>query len=273
MNILNLKPIHPSWLPLVNNALTHVPSEYIDYLQADEDWLPGPEYIFNAFSLPLSQVRYILFGESPYPRKQSAHGYAFWDKAVESLWNDHGLDKKVNRATSLRNFMKMLLVSKGLLSEEDTSQPAILSINKSPLIVTCNELFTNMQKHGILLLNASLTLTSLGLRKDARHWQGFMESLLNQVADYQRADDTHRDNELRNTNTNVDSNADAYSQQNTYFTHQIELILFGKVAESINQFPVAKQFKQVISEHPYNQSFITNKKIQQFFKPFDLLQA
>ena len=45
-----------------------------------------------------------------------ANGYAFWDAAVNELWSDNGLSKAVNRATSLRNFIKMLLVTEGALS-------------------------------------------------------------------------------------------------------------------------------------------------------------
>ena len=44
-------------------------------------------------------MRYVLFGESPYPRAQSANGYAFWDAAANSLWAEEGgLHQLLNRA-------------------------------------------------------------------------------------------------------------------------------------------------------------------------------
>src|SRR5687768_2561868 len=105
--------VHPSWHDCLNTALQQMDLTYLEKLKLTENWLPGPEKIFAAFSLPVSKVNYLLFGESPYPRPTSANGYAFWDAAVTELWSPLGMSKKVNRATSLRNFMKMLLVAEG----------------------------------------------------------------------------------------------------------------------------------------------------------------
>ena len=109
--LFNLKHIHPQWHQILNKALQQVEPDYLRQLQSSLNWLPGIENLFAAFSQPLSSTRYILLGESPYPRKQSANGYAFWDGAVGSLWSPTGLSKEVNRATSLRNLIKMLLYS------------------------------------------------------------------------------------------------------------------------------------------------------------------
>src|SRR5690349_3968920 len=111
----SMASVHPSWQSCLHSALQSMDKAYLDALASTPDWLPGPDKIFNAFSLPVSKVNYLLFGESPYPRAASANGYAFWDAAVSDLWSPQGLSKKVNRATSLRNFLKMLLVAEGLL--------------------------------------------------------------------------------------------------------------------------------------------------------------
>src|SRR5476651_2063113 len=102
----NLDPVDPSFRPIIQQALTSLDKTYLDALTQSDQWLPGPKQIFNAFSLPLDKVNYVLFGESPYPRAQSANGYAFWDAAVKNLWSEKGMTKEVNRATSLRNFLK-----------------------------------------------------------------------------------------------------------------------------------------------------------------------
>lgn len=231
--------IHPTWLPLIDQALTTVDPAYLAELARDDNWLPGSKQIFNAFSLPLSKTKYILFGESPYPRAQSANGYAFWDAAVKELWSSNGLSTQVNRATSLRNFIKMLLIANKALTN-DTSQAAIAALPKQKYVHTATELFTNMQKEGILLLNATPVLHKNEVRRDAKAWLPFMESLLCELAKVKP---------------------------------DIILILFGKVAHLIGDLPCAKKFPQFQAEHPYNISFIHNPKIIQLFKPLHLLRA
>ena len=61
------------------------------------------------------QVNYVLFGES-LPRRASANGYAFWDAAVKIMVS-FGNSKTVNRATSLLNILKMLLIAEGCLKK------------------------------------------------------------------------------------------------------------------------------------------------------------
>jgi uracil-DNA glycosylase len=235
--MLSTKHIHPSWQMIVDNALSHMDADYLKHLGA-QDFLPKRVDLFNAFSLPLDQVQFVLFGESPYPRADSANGYAFWDAAVSSLWSDTGLSKPVNRATSLRNILKMLLVTAGLLSPDHTTQEAIALIDKSHLVQTLSALFENLQKQGVLLLNASLVLSDLGKQVDAKQWQPFVNHILKAL---------HPEK----------PNA--------------KLILFGKIAERILSLDATIAFETHIAEHPYNISFIQNSTVQALFKPFDLL--
>ena len=230
----NLEKIHPDWQPLITKAILALDSNYIHQLNTENHWLPGKAHVFAAFSAPLSSVRYILLGESPYPRPQSANGYAFWDGAVESLWSSTGFSKAVNRATSLRNFIKMLLHARGDLSD-DFSQTAIAQLDHSNDVETAEQLFGAMIRHGFLLLNASLVYSEGNIPYHARQWRPFMHSLLLQLADY---------------------------------IPTLELILFGRVAAQIEE---AVRFKCLMAEHPYNISFITHPDVVKFFKPMDLL--
>src|SRR4051794_35273708 len=102
---------HASWRPVLVKGLEAVAESDPGYLPAlaADSYLPTDGRLFAAFTQPLDKVRYVLVGEGPYPREQSATGVCFMDGAVESLWSEKGLSKQVNRATSLRNFMKMLL--------------------------------------------------------------------------------------------------------------------------------------------------------------------
>lgn len=228
------KRCHPDWEELLNKALSEMDINYLQQLLDDKNWLPGLEKVFSAFSLPLESINYILLGESPYPRSESANGYAFWDNTVTDLWSSQGLSKPVNKATSLRNWIKMLLVARGSL-QNDTSQRAIAEINKSVLVNTAEEFFTGMMKKGILLLNASLVYSEGKVPYHAKHWKPFMHSLLNQVC---------------------------------FIKPSVQLILFGKIAGTIpqNTLPVG-----LVAEHPYNISFIANQTVIKFFRPLDLL--
>ncbi len=238
MKPLNLKTIHPQWLPLVEQALTQVDSDYIDNLQKDPLWLPGPDKIFNAFSEPLDNLQFILFGESPYPREQSANGYAFWDNAVKEIWSEKGLSKPVNRATSLRNLIKMLLVTREDLQPTNVSQEAITKLDKSNYIQDVSDLFNNFSRNGFLLLNASLVLNQQTVSKNAKAWRPFMIELLRILA---------------------------FKKPN------IQLILLGNIAKQIDALEPTKAFTRFYAEHPYNISFINNEKVRKFFQPFDLL--
>lgn len=234
----SLGSVHDSWKPLIHTALDTMDRNYLADLQTHSDWLPGEDKLFAAFSRPLSELNTILIGESPYPRAQSANGYAFWDNAVDSLWSDKGLSKPVNRATSLRNFMKMLLVGQGYLTADDVSQDAIRQLDKSKLIQTGSDLFNNMLDRGFLLLNASLVLSEKPVAKDAKAWRPFMGSLLKQLQSVQP---------------------------------KPRLLLMGNISKVMNALPESQPFEQVSCEHPYNVSFIHNNEIIQFFKPLALL--
>lgn len=233
-SLLKATFIHPEWFDILNAALQQVEPDYLQQLQSSPNWLPGVDKLFAAFSLPLSSTRYILLGESPYPRKISANGYAFWDEAVGGLWSSTGLSKEVNRATSLRNLIKMLLHTRGDLTD-DTSQAAIAKLDKSNYLQTLSQLFAAFTRRGFLLLNASLVYSEGNIPYHARQWKGFMHSLLNQLADV---------------------------------NPELQLILFGKIAA---QVPEIHRFPRLIAEHPYNISFITNPEVINFFKPMDLL--
>lgn len=212
-------------------------ANYLAQLNQSTAWLPGPEKIFNAFTLPLDKVNYVLFGESPYPRAASANGYAFWDAAVDGLWSSTGLSKQVNRATSLRNILKMLLVAEGMLDPQQTSQEAIAKLNKVNMIQSNDELFNNLLAHGFLLLNATPVLHDKP-QKDARAWLPFMRELLQCLLE-QRP--------------------------------QVKFILLGKIAGTIDELiPEHRQFN-LYAEHPYNLSFITNQNVLDFFRPLRLL--
>jgi len=226
---------HPSWHGILVSALLKLDREYLEYVLS-QNYLPNNGRIFSAFStLAKDDVKYILFGQDPYPREQSAIGYAFIDGAVESIFSENGLSKEVNRATSLRNFIKMALVAKGLLTPNDTSKEAVAKVDKSNLINTIYELKDNFEKNGVLLLNTALVF------EDKKHsnyhikmWKPFIKHLLENISS------------------------------------DITLILFGNPAKKIKK-DFAPAQKSIEMEHPYNVSFINSKEALELFGRMSLI--
>ncbi|MFZ6719661.1 uracil-DNA glycosylase [Undibacterium sp. Ji49W] len=252
---LSLEQVHPSWAEIIDAGLNAVHQANPDYLSGlkSSAYLPERGRLFAAFSMPMDSVRYILVGEGPYPRADSATGYCFMDGAVNNLWSDEeggGLSKKVNRATSLRNFMKMLLVAAGELQSDATTGIAMAAIAEkarypdSAFIQTLAALQANMINRGFLLLNASLVFrTDTAPVKDAKAWQPFLEKMLSMLLQ-------------RRQHENFPAPA---------------LVLWGKIAEQLRLMPVLSSYPQISAEHPYNLSFIANQTMQDFFRPMNLL--
>ena len=234
-----------SWRPALLGGLEAMMRATPDYLPTltGDDYLPTGGRLFAAFALPLKQVRYVLVGEGPYPRAESATGVCFMDGAVGELWSDTGLSKPVNRATSLRNFMKMLLVADGQLQLDDTGGAALAPIAKAAragaAIRTLAELQDKLLDQGFLLLNASLVFRKhVAPVVDARAWIPFQQAVfaaLQGMAD------------------------------------KPTLVLWGKIAEQLKKVPETASFPQIHAEHPYNLSFIGHEGMHQLFGPMQLL--
>jgi len=236
-----------SWQPHLLRGLQAVAAANPGYLPAlaADDYLPTQGRLFAAFAQPLDRVRYVLVGEGPYPRAESATGVCFMDGAVGDLWSETGLSKPVNRATSLRNFMKMLLVADEQLQLEDTGGAAMAPVAQAAYangsIRTLAQLQDNLTAEGFLLLNAALVFRKhVAPAIDARAWLPFLQTVLGVLADC--------------------------SQPPT-------LVLWGKIAEQLSKLPETGRLPRVVAEHPYNLSFIGHRGMQELFGPMGLLRA
>lgn len=225
-------------------AMMQADPAYLPALAVD-NYLPTDSRLFAAFQQPLDRVRYVLVGEGPYPRAESATGVCFMDGAVGSLWSEEeggALSKPVNKATSLRNFMKMLLVAGGHLAEDAMTGPALAAAAQRARAAQGAETLAHIQDklhgHGFLLLNASLVFRPhVAPVKDAKAWLPFFDTVMQALA-----------------------------------AKQPKLILWGKIAEQLNKLPSVQALPQIVAEHPYNLSFIANKEMQALFGPMELLK-
>lgn len=242
--LIKKSSVHEEWMEPLAIALKNVDPDYLHKLLKNTDWLPGPEKLFAAFQRDLTHCRYILFGESPYPRAESAKGIAFYDAAVTDLWSEKGLSKAVNRATSLRNLLKTMLLAEGLIQPDPQgkiSQSQIAVVDKCNLIQTIDQLFDALQQKGFLLFNATPVLHPANSPTiEARYWAEFVNRLLAEI--------THRLQPLPT------------------------LVLWGKIAQKLETMPAAAAFSGLRSEHPYNISFIHNSGMLQLFSKLQLLQ-
>jgi len=227
-----------NWEHILQKAYGELEEEYRCFLEENNGYIPDRENYLNAFkTLPKEKVNYILFGQDPYPRMESASGYAFIDAKVQNIFSDQGLSKEVNRATSLRNFMKMALVARGDLSLEDLSQGAIAAIDKTVLISSIEELRKHFEGNGVLLLNTALVFTDKkSSQKHVKAWRPFIKSLLHSLE-----------------------------------KQHPKLILFGTHAKALKKNLPLENFETIELEHPYNHTFIGNPKALDLFGPMKLL--
>ena len=177
-----------SWQPLLRQALAALQQAHPAYLSQLQEgaFLPTEGRLFAAFAQPLERIEWILVGEGPYPRAASATGVCFMDGAVGSLWNpEGGLSKQVNRATSLRNWIKTLLVAAGACETEQLSPAVMAQCSRqalqpgSGISQTLAELQQGLHEAGFLLLNASLVFREdVPPPQEAKPWLCFLDSLL-----------------------------------------------------------------------------------------------
>lgn len=221
-----------NWQEILLKAFGELDSEYVKKTQKT---LYFPKNFLAPFNtLDKNSTKYILFGQDPYPREESATGYSFIDGGVKSLWSEKGLSKEVNRATSLRNFMKMLLYAENHPIEKEK----IAEINRSEFIDSITDLRDNFEKNGVMLLNiVPIFTTKEDTKRHLKEWIKFTKKFLLEL-------------ELDNNNN-------------------IELILFGELAKTIKKFNLS--FKTHSFEHPYNISFIKNPEVIKLFKQMRLL--
>jgi len=242
--LIERSAVHADWRQILQQALAGLQPEYLDSLLQDDSWLPGSERLLAAFRRDLSGLRYLLIGESPYPRRESANGIAFYDAAVTGLWSEQGLSKPVNRATSLRNLVKTALLAEGLLQQDESgriTQQAIAALDKNGLIQTLAELFENLERAGLLMLNATPVLhPGRKPAQEARHWESFLERLLALIA--------------------------------ASVAQPVTLLLWGRIARLVEKMPASASYDKLVCEHPYNISFIDNADMRRLFGKLQILQ-
>ena len=119
--------------------------------------------------------------------------------------------------------------------------PVAASAADKGLVHTLAELQGNLTHHGFLLLNAALVFRPhVPPVLEARAWLPFLRTVLAALAESEQAP---------------------------------TLVLWGKIAEQLQRLPESARLPQLVSEHPYNLSFIQHAGMQALFGPMQLLAA
>lgn len=151
----------PEWYEVLKDEIMKNP-EWERYLGGDrEDTFPERENTFRAINeIDINKAKVVIFGQDPYPRKESATGYAFWDGKIVD-WNNP-------LSPSLRNLFKSVLVSKGWAKTTDCVADVRRIVTEKQLMQP-GAFFKNSIDQGVVWLNASLTFTSKDTKELRRH--------------------------------------------------------------------------------------------------------
>lgn len=226
----------------LNQVLETLPERKVkemNIILQDKTLIPKKEKIFNGYNISVEDLKFIIVGESPYPREESATGHAFIDGGVKNIWSSEGLSKEVNKATSLRNLFKTALVADGFTIPEKTRKQDIKKIENKIFVQTMTDLHRNLNNNGVALLNMCLSLRGGKVNaSDVLLWENIMDRFLLNIV-------------IKNPN--------------------VILVLWGNIAKRVKKLNSFSYFQYIESEHPYNNSFIDNKKMQHFLKEINFL--
>lgn len=149
--------IHPSWKPILSllnqEPLLTLSQETLPNIS----FQPKPEDVFNAFQMPLSEVKVVILGQDPYPKPGDAIGYAF------------ATAPNRNVPKSLQVLQKELKLN---FPEEDW-------IFNNPKWKTLDHWIES----GVLLLNTALTVETGNAGSHLKEWERFTQMVIHYLSD------------------------------------------------------------------------------------------
>ena len=184
---LLLDGVHESWRSVLRRGLHNMCSSYIGNLKdAPNWWLPGPAKCLRAFCVPVDQVKVVWMGESPYPRRRSATGYAFEDGRANLMFGEDGYFGS-GIDTSLRTILKAWFVATDRLEANGVQRRHVEEMSKGGLVQRPAEIFRRGAEHGWLWLNAAPGLFVTGHYADKRQqvcsWSPVVKAVLRTLLD------------------------------------------------------------------------------------------
>jgi uracil DNA glycosylase len=168
------------WRPILLPLLTAQPaaSELLGPARS-KAIVPVRELTFQALkpNAP-DRWRVVVFGQSPYPRIESATGIAMFDNSFTD-W----ADAKFGKVTSIRCIVKAAAMREHGVPKQ-TSTAALRSLIAQHDVVPPGEWFQAMLAQGVLLLNASLTASTddaVSTTAHAAFWKPVVEAIVDAI--------------------------------------------------------------------------------------------
>src|SRR5687768_16007765 len=144
--------IHPSWIPHIN-PLFELP-EIIDFrtrILPTGKYYPEKSNIFRVFTMPLQDIKVVVLGQDPYPKKGQANGLAF------------AVNHDVKSPFSLETIRKELIL-------ENITPSHYTSFNWRTL--------EHWHEQGVFLLNTALTVKPGEPNSHTQYWERFTAGIV-----------------------------------------------------------------------------------------------
>jgi len=180
---LQLKPLFEggeTWYPLLKSTIERQKdaAKFIGPSR-DKSIVPVRQLTFQALKPnPPEKWKVVIFGQSPYPRLESATGIAMFDNTFHQ-WKM----KRFGQVTSMRCIIKSALGWK-FKTPRSTPVKDMRVILRREKIVEPPEWFTSILAQGCLLLNAALTASndkSLYVGAHAKFWEPVVHRIVEEI--------------------------------------------------------------------------------------------
>jgi len=148
-----LSKIHSSWIPIME-----ILNRDEDLIQLNTQILPNctfypqAENIFNVFSMPVDDIKVVILGQDPYPKKGQAIGYAF------------AVDAQCSIPQSLNIIIKE--IDDNNLKRADRRWRTL----------------THWTQQGVFLLNTALTVEEGKAGSHLKYWNNFTVEVIKYIS-------------------------------------------------------------------------------------------
>ena len=178
---------HKSWENFINHS--KYLDKMIDFVNITKNLCPSPDKVFRFLNCDILNVKYIILGMDPYPSTYKINGAkevpVATGRSFEVANVDYFTDKY--KQSSLSNVFKALCFYK---FNKNYSIEELRNIfkDKSNAFVNTHYWFDEMEKRGVLFLNATLTTTIGKSGAHIKEWADFMNELIEFIVSNHKCD-------------------------------------------------------------------------------------
>lgn len=173
---------HKSWENFINNS--KYLKSMLDFIENTRNICPEKEKVFRFFTCDISRVKYIILGMDPYPstyiNSENEEVPVATGRAFEVANIDEFTDKY--KQSSLANIFKALCYYKFGKKNSMEELREIFKNEKASFINT-HYWFDEMERRGVIFLNATLTTLVGESGAHISEWNNFMNELINYIVE------------------------------------------------------------------------------------------